>query len=151
MRTTRTHEEAANLRRDAKAHARRSAGEATRERLLTLTPLTERRLELAYALDRACSSGQKAAPRSLISRRGLRAIPQAEWARIAVPTTLIWVRHDRQVRLGVAQAASALHRWPLHVIEDAADDPAHEQPEEAFLRGLNAALVPAAAGSRRQP
>lgn len=50
MRTTRTHEEAANRRRDAKAHARRSAGEATRERLLTLTLLTERRLELAYAL-----------------------------------------------------------------------------------------------------
>ncbi|HZC99666.1 MAG TPA: hypothetical protein VFA46_05600, partial [Actinomycetes bacterium] len=64
--------------------------------------------------------------------------------------TLIWGRHDRQVRLGVAQAASARHGWPLHVIEDAADDPAVEQPE-AFLRGLHAALHPAAASASRQP
>jgi pimeloyl-ACP methyl ester carboxylesterase len=68
----------------------------------------------------------------------------------AVPATLIWGRHDRQVRLGVARAASARHGWPLHVIEDAADDPAVEQPE-AFLRGLHAALGPAASSSRRQP
>ena len=104
----------------------------------------------AYALDRARSPGQKAALRSLTPRLGLPAIPPAELARITVPTTLIWGRHDRQVRLGVAQAASARHGWPLHVIEDAADDPAVEQPE-AFLRGLHAALGPAASSSRRQP
>jgi pimeloyl-ACP methyl ester carboxylesterase len=66
-------------------------------------------------------------------------IPPAELARIAVPTTMIWGRHDRQVRLGVAHAASARHGWPLHVIEDAADDPAVEQPK-AFLAALRAAL-----------
>jgi pimeloyl-ACP methyl ester carboxylesterase len=104
----------------------------------------------AYALDRARSPGQKAALRSLTPQLGLPAIPPAELARITVPTTLIWGRHDRQVRLGVAHAASARHGWPLHVIEDAADDPAVEQPE-AFLRGLHAALGPAAANSRRQP
>jgi pimeloyl-ACP methyl ester carboxylesterase len=104
----------------------------------------------AYALDRARSPGQKAALRSLTPQLGLPAIPPAELARITVPTTLIWGRHDRQVRLGVAQAASARHGWPLHVIEDAADDPAVEQPE-AFLRGLHAALGPAASSSRRQP
>jgi pimeloyl-ACP methyl ester carboxylesterase len=104
----------------------------------------------AYALDRARSPGQKAALRSLTPQLGLPAIPPAELARITVPTTLIWGRHDRQVRLGVAHAASARHGWPLHVIEDAADDPAVEQPE-AFLRGLHAALGPAASSSRRQP
>jgi pimeloyl-ACP methyl ester carboxylesterase len=104
----------------------------------------------AYALDRARSPGQKAALRRLMPQLGLPAIPPSELARIAVPTTLIWGRHDRQVRLGVAQAASARHGWPLHVIEDAGDDPAAEQPE-AFLRGLHAALGPAAASSRRQP
>jgi pimeloyl-ACP methyl ester carboxylesterase len=104
----------------------------------------------AYALDRARSPGQKAALRSLMPQLGLPAIPPAELARIAVPTTLIWGRLDRQVRLGVAQAASARHGWPLHVIEGAADDPAVEQPE-AFLRGLRAALGPAASSSRRQP
>jgi pimeloyl-ACP methyl ester carboxylesterase len=103
----------------------------------------------AYALDRARSPGQKAALRRLMPQLGLPAIPPPELARIAVPTTLIWGRHDRQVRLGVAQAASGRHGWPLHVIEDAGDDPAVERPE-AFLRGLHAALGPAAA-SRRRP
>ena len=60
------------------------------------------------------------------------AIPPAELARIAVPTTLIWGRHDLATPLSVAEAASARYGWPLHVIEDAADDPPIEQPE-AFL------------------
>jgi len=104
----------------------------------------------AYALDRARSPGQKATLRRLMPQLGLPAIPPTELARIAAPTTLIWGRHDRQVRLGVAQAASARHGWPLRVIEDAGDDPAIEQPE-AFLRGLHAALGPAEASPRRQP
>jgi pimeloyl-ACP methyl ester carboxylesterase len=104
----------------------------------------------AYALDCARSPGQKAVLRRLMPQLGLRVIPPAELARIAVPTTLIWGRHDRQVRLGVAQAASARHGWPLHVVEDAADDPAVEQPQ-AFLGGLHAALDATASGSRRRP
>jgi pimeloyl-ACP methyl ester carboxylesterase len=103
----------------------------------------------AYALDRARSPGQKALLRSLMPQLGLRPIPPAELARIAVPTTLIWGRHDRQVRLGVAQAASARYGWPLHVIEEAADDPAAEQPE-AFLRALSAALAPVASSPGRR-
>jgi hypothetical protein len=43
------------------------------------------------------------------------------------------------VRLNVAEAAGARHGWPLHVIENARDDPAFEQPE-AFLEALRAAL-----------
>jgi pimeloyl-ACP methyl ester carboxylesterase len=100
----------------------------------------------AYALDRARSPGQKAWLRSLMPQFGLRLIPPAELARIAVPTTLIWGRHDQQVRLGVAQAASARYGWPLRVIQDAADDPAAERPE-AFLRALSAAPAP----SRQAP
>ena len=46
--------------------------------------------------------------------------------------------------------ASVRYGWPLHVIEDAADDPAAEQPE-AFLRALSAALAPVAPNPRRQP
>jgi pimeloyl-ACP methyl ester carboxylesterase len=102
-----------------------------------------------YGLDRARSPGQKATLRRLMPQLGLPAIPPAELARIAVPTTLIWGRHDRQVRLGVAQAASARHGWPLQVIENAADDPAIEQPQ-AFLHGLHAALGPTGASPRRQ-
>ena len=67
------------------------------------------------------------------------AIPPADLARIVVPTTLIWGRHDLATPLRIAEAASARYGWPLHVIEDAADDPPIEQPE-AFLTALRAAL-----------
>lgn len=93
----------------------------------------------AYALDRAREPAMNAALKHLMPQLGVRAIPSAELARIAVPTTLIWGRHDRQVRLGLAEAASARYGWPLHVIEQAADDPAFEQPE-AFLQALRGAL-----------
>jgi pimeloyl-ACP methyl ester carboxylesterase len=93
----------------------------------------------AYALDRARAPGVNAALKHLMPQLGVPAIPSAELARIAVPTALIWGRHDRQVRLGLAEAASARYGWPLHVVERAADDPAVEQPE-AFLHALLGAL-----------
>ncbi|QES17842.1 alpha/beta hydrolase [Streptomyces venezuelae] len=95
------------------------------------------RMELleAYALDRARAPGQKAALRSLMPEFAMNPIPVADLARIAVPTSLICGRQDLQVRLKIAEAAGARHGWPLHVIEDAADDPAFEQPE-AFLGAL---------------
>jgi len=92
----------------------------------------------AYALDRARTPSVKAAVRILMRRLGA-PIPPADLARITVPTTLIWGRHDLQVRLPVAEAASARYGWPLHVIENAADDPAAEQPG-AFLEALRPAL-----------
>lgn len=92
-----------------------------------------------YALDRARTPNIKAALKSLMPQFGMVAIPADDLARIAVPTTLIWGWHDLQVRLRVAEAASARYGWPLHVIEHAADDPAFEQPE-AFLAALRLAL-----------
>jgi pimeloyl-ACP methyl ester carboxylesterase len=68
------------------------------------------------------------------------AIPPAELERIAVPTTLVWGRHDLATPLAVAEAAGARYGWPLHVIEDAADAPPIEQPE-AFVGALHAALA----------
>jgi pimeloyl-ACP methyl ester carboxylesterase len=67
------------------------------------------------------------------------AIPPAATSRIAVPTTVLWGRHDGGGRLNVAEAASTRYGWPLHVIENARDDPAIEQPE-AFLEALRTAL-----------
>jgi pimeloyl-ACP methyl ester carboxylesterase len=93
----------------------------------------------AYALDRAQASGQQAALGSLMPELGLPAIPPTDLARISVATTLIWGQQDLQVPLQVAEAASARHGWPLHVIEHAGDDPAFEQPR-AFLRALHAVL-----------
>jgi pimeloyl-ACP methyl ester carboxylesterase len=92
----------------------------------------------AYALDRFRTPTVNAAMRSLM-RQLASAIPSGDLDRIAVPTTLIWGRHDLGVRLNVAEAASTRYGWRLHVIEDARDDPAIEQPE-AFLGALRTAL-----------
>jgi pimeloyl-ACP methyl ester carboxylesterase len=92
-----------------------------------------------YALDRVRAPSMQPALASLMPHVGFSPIAAAELARIAGPVTLIWGRHDLQVRLRVAEAASARHGWPLHVIDNAGDDPALEQPG-AFLTALRAAL-----------
>ena len=93
---------------------------------------------MTCALEGANSPDQKSALRSMMPQLGWRAIPEEQLARISVPTTLIWGRLDRQTPLEVAQGASARYGWPLHVIEEAADDPAFEQPE-AVVRALSVA------------
>jgi pimeloyl-ACP methyl ester carboxylesterase len=93
---------------------------------------------LAYSLERARGPGAKIAGR-LFREFGIPRIPPDNLARIAVPTTLIWGRHDRAIRLRIAQEASARYGWPLHVIENCADDPTRDQPL-AFLEALRMAL-----------
>lgn len=93
----------------------------------------------AYNVDRATTPGVLAALGALMGAFGMPAIGPEALARIGVPTSLIWGRHDLATPLRVAEAASARHGWPLHVIEDAADDPPIEQPE-AFVRALRVAL-----------
>ena len=103
----------------------------------------------AYAIDRARTPAVQASFGSLMAQFGTQPIPPAELGRIAVPTALIWGRHDMATPLRVAEEAGARYGWPLHVIEDAADDPPIEQPE-AFLRALHAALeTPAAQETAR--
>jgi pimeloyl-ACP methyl ester carboxylesterase len=89
----------------------------------------------AYALDRARTPEQQSALGALMPGFG----GPADLARIAVPTTMIWGRHDLQVPLSVAEAARARFGWPLHVIADAGDDPAMEQPA-AFMTALRTVL-----------
>lgn len=92
-----------------------------------------------YNLDRARTPSVLAAVGALMHHFAMPAIPPDVLARIAVPTTLIWGRHDLGTPLSVAEAASSRYGWPLHVVDDAADDPAVEQPD-AFLRALRIAL-----------
>jgi pimeloyl-ACP methyl ester carboxylesterase len=92
-----------------------------------------------YTLEGARSPRGKAALRTLMRELAVPAIPEEDLARIAVPTTMIWGRHDPVMRLRVAEAASERYGWPLTVIEDAGDDPPLEQPE-AFLGALRKAL-----------
>ena len=94
----------------------------------------------AYALDRAPTPAWAAALGGLMPELAMAAIPPADLDRIAVPTSLIWGRQDLQVRLAVAEAASARHGWPLRVIDHAGDDPSMEQPA-AFLAALRAMLA----------
>jgi pimeloyl-ACP methyl ester carboxylesterase len=94
----------------------------------------------AYNLDRARRIGATANVSTLMAEIGIPAIPRAELERIAVPTALIWGRHDLATPLSIAEAASKQYGWPLHVIDGAADAPDLEQPE-AFLLALRAALA----------
>jgi pimeloyl-ACP methyl ester carboxylesterase len=126
-------------------HSRRPSGEEARERLLAGLPVTDRRLELAgistdrmgeswkpfaaYNLDRARTPSVQAALHTLMEQFGMPAIPPADLARISVPTTLIWGRHDLATQLQIAEAASAPYGWPLHVIENAGDDPPLNSPK----------------------
>lgn len=96
----------------------------------------------AYALDRAQQPEVQAALRALMPRFGVPPIPRRDLERITVPTTLIHGRHDLQVSLRTAEAASRRYGWPLHVIEDARDDPAAEQPTD-FVTAVRAALASA--------
>ena len=95
----------------------------------------------AYNVDRARQPDAQPALGTLLQQFEP-AIPPTDLARIDVPTTLIWGRHDRATPLAVAEAVSTRYGWPLHVIENAADDPAVEQPE-ALLRVLRVVLAPA--------
>lgn len=93
----------------------------------------------AYNLDRARTPSVQAAVAALMEHFAVPAISTSDLARIAVPTTLIWGRHDRATPLAVAEEASARFGWPLHVIENCNDDPPVEQPD-ALLRTLRVAL-----------
>jgi pimeloyl-ACP methyl ester carboxylesterase len=92
-----------------------------------------------YGLEGARTPSMKAAGRRLMKEFGVSAIPETDLARIGVPTTLIWGRHDLQVRLRVGEAVSERYGWPLLVIEDCGADPHIEQPE-ALLAALHEAL-----------
>jgi len=92
----------------------------------------------AYLLDLARTPSVRAANRRLLRELGTKRIPPQELARITVPTSLIWGRQDRVMRLRIAEAASARYGWPLHVIEDAGHF-SIEQPE-ASRAALRAAL-----------
>lgn len=93
---------------------------------------------VSYNLASAQGPKAKAAGR-LMRKVGLPRIPQADLERITVPTTLIWGRHDRANRLRIAEDARDRYGWPLHVIEDAADDPPRDRPA-AFLEALHGAI-----------
>ncbi len=98
-------------------------------------PAVRWELMKAYNLDLARAGGAADALQVLMELFGFEPIPEAVLARIAVPTTLIWGRHDSIVPLSIGEDASTRFGWPLRVIENAGNEPAIEAPE-AFLDAL---------------
>jgi pimeloyl-ACP methyl ester carboxylesterase len=94
---------------------------------------------VAYSLELARGPGAKAAGR-LMREVGLPPLAAADLGRITVPTALVWGRHDRAIRLRIAEAASARYGWPLRVVEGCADDPPRDRPRE-FLDALRGILT----------
>ena len=95
---------------------------------------------VAYNLQGAKNSpGSKAVGR-MMRKLGTPRIPEEELARIDVPTCLIWGREDRANRVRIAERVSERYGWPLHAIDDCADDPARDKPEE-FVKALRACLT----------
>jgi pimeloyl-ACP methyl ester carboxylesterase len=94
---------------------------------------------VAYTRARATVPHVKKTMRNLIATQ-IKPIADPELDRIAIPTSLLWGRHDRMVPLQVGQAAATRHRWPLRVIDHAAHAPHIEQPE-AFIEALTAAVA----------
>jgi pimeloyl-ACP methyl ester carboxylesterase len=107
---------------------RESIGRDARERLLAGIPARQRTLLLA-GISTAVLEGGDGPPIVLLHSSGefaalwLRVMPSLatthrviapDLARIAIPTTLIWGRHDLQTPRRIAEAASDRHRWPLH-------------------------------------
>jgi pimeloyl-ACP methyl ester carboxylesterase len=89
----------------------------------------------AYNLDLALVGRATEAIQALMGQFAFDPIPEAMLARITVPTSLVWGRHDSIVPLAAGERASARYGWPLHVIEDAGNEPAIEAPR-AFVRAV---------------
>lgn len=95
---------------------------------------------MAYHLRNMQTKETKEGMQILLKHVGMPRIPDKDLARIRSSTSLIWGRHDQANKIGVATAASERFGWPLHIIEDARDDPKLERPE-AFLQALYKALA----------
>lgn len=100
----------------------------------------------AYVRERAAVPHVKRTMRQLIEA-GAKQLPPEELKRIAVPTTLLWGRHDRAVPLQLGAAASNRLGWPLQVVDGVGHAPHIEAPE-AFLAALTEIEVRAARGQR---
>jgi pimeloyl-ACP methyl ester carboxylesterase len=84
---------------------------------------------LAYNLACAQHPEKMAAAKGIMSALSGK-IPERELAKIDIPVTLIWGRHDKANNLKVAFKASKKYGWPLRIIEDTRDDPKLEKPVE---------------------
>lgn len=88
----------------------------------------------AYNRAQACIRHVKRTMNRLVADQ-TKPIDAGDLARIDIPVSLLWGRHDRMVPLSIGQAAANDHGWPLQVIDDAAHAPHIETPER-FVTAL---------------
>jgi pimeloyl-ACP methyl ester carboxylesterase len=93
----------------------------------------------SYTVARARVRHVKRTMRQLVGSQ-TRRINDADLARVSVPATLLWGRHDRMVPIAVAHHAATRHGWPLHVVDDTGHAPHIERPE-AFCAELTAIIA----------
>src|SRR5262245_52225053 len=91
-----------------------------------------------YAVELVQSAGVQAAMGWMLAEFATPLSP-AQLDEITTPTTLIWGRDDLATPVAVARATAAQQGWPLHVIDEAGDDPPLDQPT-IFLDELRDAL-----------
>jgi 2-hydroxymuconate-semialdehyde hydrolase len=92
-----------------------------------------------YTVERARVPHVKRTMRQLVTSQ-IRRIDDADLARVRVPTTLLWGRHDRMVPIAVAHHAVRRTGWPLQVVDDAGHAPHIERPEQ-FCARLSALIA----------
>jgi pimeloyl-ACP methyl ester carboxylesterase len=102
----------------------------------------------AYGASRGTVPHVKRTMRQVILA-GKRRVPDEALRRIAIPTTLLWGRHDRFVPLRLAQGTSARLGWPLDVIEGSGHLPFVERLEP-FMEALEGASIPVDASTTQE-
>jgi pimeloyl-ACP methyl ester carboxylesterase len=102
----------------------------------------------AYSVDLIRSARVQAAMGWMLAEFAIPLSPE-QLDRITVPTTLIWGRDDLATPVAVARATADRQAWPLHVIDEAGDDPPLDQPA-IFLDELRAALDATLVASGRE-
>jgi len=85
---------------------------------------------LTYNLSLANNPQCKRALRYLMRKFAVPMLAEEDLAAIGCPVSLIWGRHDKAIKLHIAEQAHQKFGWPLHVIDEARDDPKLERPHE---------------------
>jgi len=88
-----------------------------------------------YNLALARTPAVAGALHTLLELFAMPSIPDDVLGRIAVPTTLVWGRDDAIVPVSIGEAAAARYGWPIHVLDNAGNEPAIEDPE-AFVKAV---------------
>jgi len=93
-----------------------------------------------YNLSWIKKPGSSKVMNTMMKKLAMPVIPQEQLAAINIPVNLIWGRHDKALKLHIAQTAAERYNWPLSVIDESRDDPKLERPKvfvDALFKAIN--------------